>query len=188
MITLRPNAIFLFSYYYHYFFNVYFWEREHKQERGRDRLWAVRTEPHVGLELMKFKIMIRAEVGCSTYWATQVPQSYFLNISSLGYFIHEFLSKLYLRLLFPALSVSIISLMYVFSLKAKIVTIIFIEYSYDPNNVLCRWRIFPHNKVKKLTQCNFKPPAQGYQVARNKERLKTIRIQGILYALFSPVQ
>ena len=41
-------------------------------------LWAVSTEPDVGLELMNCEIMTWAEVGCLTYWATQVPLKYLL--------------------------------------------------------------------------------------------------------------
>ena len=61
---------------------IIFWEREHEQGRGRERegdtdsearssLWAVSTEPYSGLELMNHEIMTRAEVRCSTNWATQ---------------------------------------------------------------------------------------------------------------------
>ena len=64
---------------------TYFWEkeREHKQGRGRERegdteseagprLWAVSTEPHVGLELTNCEIMTWAKVRRLTDWATQV--------------------------------------------------------------------------------------------------------------------
>ena len=38
------------------------------------RLYAVSTEPDVGLEPTNHEIMTWAEVGCLTNWATQVPQ------------------------------------------------------------------------------------------------------------------
>ena len=37
------------------------------------RLWAVSTEPDVGLELTDREIMTWAEVGHLTDWATQAP-------------------------------------------------------------------------------------------------------------------
>ena len=49
-------------------------------ERGGDmesetgsRIWAVSTEPHMGLKLTNHEIMTRAKVRCLTDWATQVP-------------------------------------------------------------------------------------------------------------------
>ena len=50
------------------------------------RLWAVSTEPNVGVEFTDCEIMTWAEVGCSTDWASQAP----LNSSffSFGYFPH----------------------------------------------------------------------------------------------------
>ena len=67
---------------------IHFWEREREREsmsreeaeRGDteyeagSRLWAVSTEPNVGLEATKCEIMMWAEVGCLTNWATQAPQ------------------------------------------------------------------------------------------------------------------
>ena len=51
-----------------------------REKRGGDteskagsRLWAVSTEPNTGLKLMDHKIVIQAEVGRLTDWATQVP-------------------------------------------------------------------------------------------------------------------
>ena len=68
------------------FFNVYLFERErereHKQGGGREgdteskagsRLWAVITEPDMGLELTNGEIMTRAEAGHLTDLATQAP-------------------------------------------------------------------------------------------------------------------
>ena len=54
-------------------------EREVDTESKADsRLWAVSTEPHVGLELTDGKIMTCAEVGCLTAWATQAPHTPYL--------------------------------------------------------------------------------------------------------------
>ena len=47
-------------------------EGDTESETG-SRLWAVSTEPDVGLELMDREIMTWAEVGRLTDWATQVP-------------------------------------------------------------------------------------------------------------------
>ena len=63
---------------------IYFWERERERQsiseaetegesKAGSRLWAVRTEPNVGLEPMNCEIMTWAEVGRSTNWATQAP-------------------------------------------------------------------------------------------------------------------
>ena len=67
---------------------IYFWQRERERqsmsgggaEREGDtkweagsRLWAVSTEPDVGLELRDHEIMTWAEVRHSTDWAIQVP-------------------------------------------------------------------------------------------------------------------
>ena len=67
---------------------IYFWDRERQSingggsEREGDtesetgsRLWAVSTEPNVGLELTDYEIMTWAEVGCLTDWAIQAPLS-----------------------------------------------------------------------------------------------------------------
>ena len=63
---------------------IYFWRKERQSmggggaEREGDtesemgfRLWAVSTEPDVGLELTNHEIMTWAEVGRLTDWATQ---------------------------------------------------------------------------------------------------------------------
>ena len=68
---------------------TYFWERQRQNvsglgaEREGDteaeagsRLWAVSTEPDMGLELTSCEIMTWAEVGRSTDWATQAPHKY----------------------------------------------------------------------------------------------------------------
>ena len=65
---------------------IYFWDRERQSmsgggaEREGDteseagsRLWAVSTEPDMGLKLTNREIMTRAKVGRSTDWATQEP-------------------------------------------------------------------------------------------------------------------
>ena len=50
-------------------------EREEDTKSEIDsRLWAIRTEPNVELELMSREIMTWAEVGRLTNWATQAPQ------------------------------------------------------------------------------------------------------------------
>ena len=43
------------------------------ESKAGSKLWAVSTEPNVGLKLMNCEIMTRAEVGCLIHWATQVP-------------------------------------------------------------------------------------------------------------------
>ena len=72
---------------------IYFWESARERQsgngEGRDRegdteseagsrLWAVSTDPEVGLELTNREIMTWAEVGRLTDWATQVPPSLFI--------------------------------------------------------------------------------------------------------------
>ena len=64
---------------------IYFWWRETEWEWGRgrregdteseagSRLWAVGTEPDMGLELTSCEIMNWAEVRCLTDWATRAP-------------------------------------------------------------------------------------------------------------------
>ena len=52
------------------------WERDTESEAG-SRLWAVSTEPNVGLELTNREIMTWAEVGRLTDWAAQVPLNFF---------------------------------------------------------------------------------------------------------------
>ena len=63
---------------------IYFWRSERQSVSGggaeRDteseagpRLWAVSTEPQVGLQLTDCEIMTWAEVGRLTDWATQAP-------------------------------------------------------------------------------------------------------------------
>ena len=48
-------------------------EGDTESEAG-SKLWAVSTEPNVGLKLMSCEIMTWAEVGRLADWATQVPQ------------------------------------------------------------------------------------------------------------------
>ena len=78
---------------------IHFWEREteHEWERGRERegdteseagsrLWAVSTEPNVGLKPMNLKIMTWAKVRCLTNWATQAPLNvYFWQSTSMSW-------------------------------------------------------------------------------------------------------
>ena len=72
------KAVFI---YFLFFFIFYFWERA--STRGREaeregdtesragsRLWAVSTEPDMGLELTNHEIMTWVEVGHLTNWAT----------------------------------------------------------------------------------------------------------------------
>ena len=84
------------------FFKYLFFERERERahasgggaEKEGDteseavsRLWAVSTEPKVGLELKKCKIMTWAEVGHLTDWTTQGPLifKYLLPFSRLSF-------------------------------------------------------------------------------------------------------
>ena len=48
--------------------------KEDTDSEAGSRLWAVNTEPDVGLEPTNCEIMTWAEVECSTNWATKVPQ------------------------------------------------------------------------------------------------------------------
>ena len=70
----------------HFFFNAYLFLRERKSTSGEgagkegdieseagSRLWAVSTEPDVGLEPTNCEIVTWAEVGRSTDWAPQAP-------------------------------------------------------------------------------------------------------------------
>ena len=51
-------------------------EREgYTESEAVSRLWAISTEPDAGLELTDREIMTWAQVGCSTDWATQAPQT-----------------------------------------------------------------------------------------------------------------
>ena len=63
---------------------TYFWERDSAQEeegqreedtesQAGSRLWAVSTQPDMGLKPTNREIMTWAEVGRLTYWATPVP-------------------------------------------------------------------------------------------------------------------
>ena len=57
-------------------------EREGDTEsEAESRLWAVSTEPDVGLKLTSHEIMTQAEVGHLTDWTTQVP----LTMSNLKF-------------------------------------------------------------------------------------------------------
>ena len=82
-----------------FFLNIYFWDRERQSmsrggsEREGDteseagsRLWAVSTEPDMGLEPTDRETMAWAEVRRSTDWATQAPQYVFFY---LCWFIFE---------------------------------------------------------------------------------------------------
>ena len=54
-------------------------ERQTESEAG-SRLWAVSTDPDVGLKPTDCEIMTWAEVGCSTDWATQAPHFFSIFI------------------------------------------------------------------------------------------------------------
>ena len=82
-------------------FIYYFWDRdrawtgEAQRERGDtesemgSRLWAVRTEPDVGLEPTNCEIMTWVEVRPLTDWATQMPSVvYFIN-STLAFVLED---------------------------------------------------------------------------------------------------
>ena len=56
-------------------------QRDTESEAG-SRLWAVRTEPDAGLELMDLEIMTSAEVGQLTNWVTQMPQYLLMLLQS----------------------------------------------------------------------------------------------------------
>ena len=81
---------------------IHFWEKERASRGGAERqgdtesetdsrLWAVSTEPNVGLERTDCEIMTWAEVGRLVDWATQARQgsskSYTKYIFSLLYLI-----------------------------------------------------------------------------------------------------
>ena len=62
------------------------------ESKAGSRLWAVSTEPDVGLELTECEIMTWAEVGRVTDWATQAPQ--------VGIYLNRYYTKhFFLRLL-----------------------------------------------------------------------------------------
>ena len=77
----------MLSFFFLYFLMFYFWERERQsasrgeaeregdtESKAGSRLWAVSTEPDVGLEPTDHKIMTWAEARRLTDWATQAPQ------------------------------------------------------------------------------------------------------------------
>ena len=82
-----PTQTIWFSRSYKIFLTfIYFWERERQstsrwgteregdtESKAGSRLWAISTEPDVGLEHMDCEIMTWAKVGCWTNWATQAP-------------------------------------------------------------------------------------------------------------------
>ena len=92
--SFAPFKIRLFMFFFLIFKKnltfIYYWETERHRvwagegtERGGDteseagsRLWAVSTEPDVGLKLTNYEIMTWAEVRHLTHWATQVPQKF----------------------------------------------------------------------------------------------------------------
>ena len=59
-------------------------ERGDTESKAGSRLWAVSTEPNMGLELTNRKIVTWAEVGHLTNWATQAPQFSFFNNRTLA--------------------------------------------------------------------------------------------------------
>ena len=91
MTMVLTNFIFLRKSFFWFIFLIfiYFWETERQCESGGgaerewdtepeagSRLWAVSTEPDMGLEPTNCEIMTGAEVrrSSSTDWATQAPQ------------------------------------------------------------------------------------------------------------------
>ena len=68
-------------------------QRERDTESEADsRLWAVSIEHDAGLELINWEIMTWAEVGCSTDWVTQVPQSHHFLLTPLTHTPHQDIS------------------------------------------------------------------------------------------------
>ena len=80
--------------------STYFWDRERQSVSGEgaeregdteseagSKLWAVSTEPDVGLEPTNCEIMTWAEIGHLTDWTTQAPQM--RHFSVLHYKIYE---------------------------------------------------------------------------------------------------
>ena len=63
-------------------------EGDTESEAG-SRLWAVSTEPDVGLELTDREIMTWAEVGRLTDWDTQAPLFFFFFFFKFIYFERE---------------------------------------------------------------------------------------------------
>ena len=67
-------------------------------------LWAVSTEPDMGLEPTSHRVITWAEVGCSIDWATQVPLLLnFLEVNCIGCaplllptLVYDFLKTLHL--------------------------------------------------------------------------------------------
>ena len=72
---------------------IYFWDRERQSMNGGgaereggtepetgSRLWAISTEPDVGLELTDREIVTWAEVGRLTDCATQAPLLFFILV------------------------------------------------------------------------------------------------------------
>ena len=58
-------------------------ERNGDTESEADsRLWAVSTEPDMGLELINYEIMTWAKVGHSINWVTQVPLRFYFKVIS----------------------------------------------------------------------------------------------------------
>ena len=51
-------------------------EGDTESEEAGSRLWTVSTKPHMGLELMDWKIMTWTKVGHLTNWANQAPQNF----------------------------------------------------------------------------------------------------------------
>ena len=55
-----------------------------KESEAGSRLWAVGTEPDVGLELTDSKIVTWAEVRRSTNWATKVSQRFLIPLQHIS--------------------------------------------------------------------------------------------------------
>ena len=69
------------GFFFFFLMFIYFWEGDRAWARGTDpeskagsRLWAVRTEPDVGLEPADCEITTWVQVRRLTHWATQAPR------------------------------------------------------------------------------------------------------------------
>ena len=68
------------------------------EPKAGSRLWAVHTEPDMGLELTDHEIMTWAEVRCLTDRATQVPPEWVWNQIEWKYKTHSLCISLFLHL------------------------------------------------------------------------------------------
>ena len=95
-------------------FIYFFWDRERQSMKGGgaeregdteseagSRLWAISPEPDAGLELTNREIVTWAEVGLSTGWATQAPQSINLNSNLIQNHLHRQIQNVWLNIGYP---------------------------------------------------------------------------------------